>query len=70
MNLAICKYFVIRDWANNDVFGDKTFNTFEDAYDFLHNFLEKKYPKIYDSDDGDSSFTDLIDSYWIRRVSL
>lgn len=41
--------FEIRDWANNLLFNGKTFDTFEDGWDFLY----EKFPDYQDGDFDD-----------------
>ncbi len=40
--------FIIVDWAGNDVFRGQTFETFEDANDFLCEFLDESYEDLRD----------------------
>ncbi len=35
--------FLILDWAGNDVFRGKQFDSFDDAEDFLSEFLDEDY---------------------------
>lgn len=38
------KTFVIQDWAGNELFNGQTFPGFEEAWGFIYEFLDKKFP--------------------------
>lgn len=41
----------IEDWAGNVCFPDKTFETFDDGFDFLSQFIERTYPATVEDED-------------------
>lgn len=43
------KTFIIQDWAGNRMFPKHTFETFEDGWDFIYEFVpdEESYQDIY-----------------------
>lgn len=34
------KKFIIRDWANNICFNNKTFKTFDDAWEYIYSVVD------------------------------
>jgi hypothetical protein len=46
--------FVIEDWAGNHLFKNKTFNSFEDGWDFIYtNVDNSKYDKTGNDNDNE-----------------
>ena len=51
--------YVIMDWANNPMFPGTEFESYEDAHEYLCDFLEGNNMDI----------EEWLDEYWIREVS-
>ena len=44
------KKFIILDWAGNDSFHGKEFSNFDDADEFLTEFIEKTFPETSENE--------------------
>lgn len=48
------KKFIIKDWAGNHLFTDKTFDTFEDGWEFIYeNVDNSKFEASGNDDDNE-----------------
>ena len=55
------KKFIIKDWANNICFKGKEFDTYEDGWEFL----DIKYPVIYNKDGTQNDRDDELGEYFV-----
>ena len=46
--------YIIKDWNGNHLFTDKTFNSFDDGWDFIYlNVDNSKYDETQNEDDNE-----------------
>ncbi len=50
--------WIIKDWANNDMFDERLFKSYDEAADFLMEFLN----------DSNMDIDEWFDEYWIRNI--
>lgn len=54
--------WIIKDWANNTPFGDMTFDSFEDAWGHVYEYVEEQSPKT------EQDYDDYCGEYHVEEV--
>lgn len=59
--------YIIRDWAGNKPFGEKTFKDFDDAWDCIYRAIEQRYG-IPCSDEQEKAFDVECGEYYVEEL--